>query len=62
MAEAALWSRLRTPHPVWGDTLVVKDLMDRPGYDRPDRVGVGPVDKGIAFGVSLADIAAIVEP
>jgi len=54
--------RLRTPHPLWGDTVVVKDLMDRRGYDRPDRVGVGPADRGITFGVSLADIEAIVEP
>lgn len=35
---------------------VVKDLMNRPRYDRPDRVGIGPVDRGIAFGVRLADI------
>ena len=54
--------RLRTPHPLWGDTVVVKDLMRRRGYDRPDRVGVGPADRGIAFGVALSDIEAIVEP
>lgn len=54
--------RLRTPHAVWGDTVVVKDLMDRGGYDKPDRVGVGPAHRGIAFGVALSDIEAIVEP
>jgi hypothetical protein len=53
--------RLRTPHPVWGDTVVVKDLMQRRTYDRPDQVGVGPAGRGIAFGVSLTDIEAIVE-
>ena len=53
--------RLRTPHPRWGDTVVVKDLMRRRGYDRPDRVGVGPADRGIAFGVALEDIEAIVD-
>ena len=53
--------RLRTPHPVWGSVVVIKDLMDRAGYDRPDRVGVGPADRGIAFGVALSDIEAIVE-
>ena len=54
--------RLRTPHPVWGDTVVVKDLMQRRSYDRADRVGVGPADQGVAFGVPLADIEAILEP
>ena len=54
--------RLRTPHPLWGDTVVIKDLMDRRGYDRAERVGVGPADRGIAFGVALSDIEAIVEP
>lgn len=54
--------RLRTPHPVWGDTVVVKDLMNGRGYDRPDRVGVGPADRGVAFGVALTEIEAILEP
>jgi len=54
--------RLRTPHPVWGDTVVVKDLMNRKGFDRPDRIGVGPAHRGIAFGVALEDVAAIVDP
>jgi hypothetical protein len=54
--------RLRTPHPVWGDVVVVKDLMDRAGYGRPDHIGVGPSDRGVAFGVSLEEIDAIVEP
>ena len=54
--------RLRTPHPVWGDTVVIKDLMSRRGYDRPDRVGVGPGDRGVTFRVALAEIEAIVEP
>ena len=54
--------RLRTPHPVWGDTVVVKDLLNRESYDRPDHVGVGPAHRGIAFGVALCEIDAIVEP
>ena len=51
--------RLRTPHQTWGDTLVVKDLMQRKGCS-PTRIGVGPVDRGIAFGVELPDIESIV--
>ena len=54
--------RLREPHPQWGDTVVIKDLMSRRGYDRPDRVGVGPGDRGVTFRVALAEIEAIVEP
>jgi len=54
--------RLRTPHPLWGDTVVVKDLMERATQRRPDRIGVGPLDRGVAFGVSLSDIEAIVRP
>jgi hypothetical protein len=51
--------RLRTPHPTWGDTVVVKDLMQRRGCS-PTRIGVGPLDRGIAFGVELPDIESIV--
>jgi hypothetical protein len=54
--------RLRTPHPLWGSVVVIKDRMDRAGYSRPDRVGVGPADRGVTFGVALADIEAVVEP
>ena len=43
------------------DIVVIKDKMDRKTYDRPDRIGVGPLDRGIAFSVALADIEAIVE-
>lgn len=50
--------RIRTPHPTWGDTVVVKDLMQRKGLS-PTRIGVGPTDRGIAFGVELADIAEV---
>ena len=39
-----------------GKTYVVKDLMSRKGYNRPERVGIGPEDRGIAFGVSLSDL------
>jgi hypothetical protein len=53
--------RLRTPHPVWGHIVVVKDLMNRTGLDRPDRIGVGPPHRGIAFGVALSDVEAILE-
>jgi hypothetical protein len=53
--------KLRKPHPVWGGTVVVKDLMSRRTYDKPDRIGVGPADRGIAFSVALSDIDAIVE-
>ena len=35
---------------------VVKDLMQRKGYDKPDRIGIGPLDRGVAFGVTLSDI------
>jgi hypothetical protein len=41
------------------DTYVVKDLMTRKSYDRPDRVGIGPADIGVAFGVSLADLTVV---
>jgi hypothetical protein len=51
---------LKTPHPTWGDEVVVKDLMQRKTFDRPGRIGVGPADRGIAFSVRLSDIAAIV--
>lgn len=39
---------------------VVKDLMQRRNFDKPDLIGVGPADRGIAFGVSLADVEAII--
>lgn len=39
-----------------GQTLVVKDMMQRSTYNKPDRVGVGPVDKGVAWSADLADL------
>jgi hypothetical protein len=50
--------RLAVPHPTWGDTVVVKDLMQRKGCS-PTRIGVGPTDRGIAFGVELVAIAEV---
>lgn len=44
-----------------GRIVVVKDLMQRANYNQPDRIGVGSPDNGLAFGVSLADVAAIVD-
>lgn len=43
-----------------GRTVVVKDLMQRVGYDKPTRIGVGLPDSGLAFGVELSDVVAIV--
>ena len=40
-------------------TFVVKDLMQRQQYNKPDRIGVGPTDRGLAFGVSLADVEIV---
>jgi len=51
--------RLGTLVRYQGRVYVVKDLMDRVGYNRPERVGIGPEDRGIAFGVSLADIEVV---
>jgi hypothetical protein len=42
-----------------GRVVVVKDLMQRANYNKPDRIGVGSPDNGLAFGVSLADIAEV---
>lgn len=43
-----------------GRIVVVKDLMQRATYNQPDRIGVGAPDSGLAFGVRLSDIVAIV--
>lgn len=43
-----------------GRTVVVKDLMQRANYNKPDRIGVGSPDDGLAFGVALADVEAII--
>ena len=40
------------PHEV----LVVKDLMERKNYSKPNRIGVGPLWSGIAFGVELDQV------
>lgn len=40
-------------------TMVVKDLMDRKTWNKPDRIGVGPLDRGIAFGVTLDEIEVV---
>ena len=37
-------------------TFVVKDLFARRNYNKPDEVGIGPVDRGIAFSVRLDEI------
>ena len=39
---------------------VVKDLFQRKTYDRPGEIAVGPEDRGIAWGIRLEDIDAIV--
>ena len=39
-----------------GQRVVVKDLMARKQYNIPTRVGVGPEDRGIAWGAELADL------
>jgi len=36
-----------------GVVYVVKDLMERPEWNRPDQVGIGPLDRGVAFGARL---------
>jgi hypothetical protein len=43
-----------------GRIVVVKDLMQRPNYAKPDRIGVGFSGSGLAFGVSLADVAEVI--
>ena len=35
---------------------VVKDLMQRKSYDRPGRIGIGPLDRDLARGVMLDQI------
>ena len=35
---------------------VVKDLFARANFNKPNEVAIGPVDRGIAFGVSLDEI------
>ena len=40
-----------------GSLVIVKDTMDRATYNKPNRIGVGPADRGVAFGVALARIA-----
>lgn len=41
------------------EVMVVKDLMARKSWNKPDRVGVGPLDRGIAFGVGLDEIEVL---
>lgn len=41
------------------ETLVVKDLMQRKTFDMPNRIGVGPLDRGFAFGVTLDEIVLV---
>ena len=43
-----------------GRVVVVKDLMQRANYNKPDRIGVGSPDNGLAFGVALADVAEVI--
>lgn len=39
-----------------GTTFVVKDLYQRARWNKPGRIAIGPVDRGIAWGVSLDEI------
>lgn len=41
------------------ETYVVRDLFDRKNYNRPDSVGIGPADRGVAFGVRLDQITSV---
>lgn len=43
-----------------GRVVVVKDLMQRANYNKPDRIGVGSPDNGLAFGVALADVEEVI--
>jgi hypothetical protein len=52
MAVRILDARPDLDLPV-GAHVVVKDLMDRPTYDKPNYVGVGPASHGLAFSVEL---------
>jgi hypothetical protein len=47
------------PHDLRRDAYIVKDTMDRKTYNKPDRVGIGPEDLGIAFGIALSDIEPV---
>lgn len=38
---------------------VVKDLMERKNFTDPLQIGVGPLDRGVAWGVLLADIVNV---
>lgn len=38
---------------------IVKDMMDRATYNKPDRVGIGPRDRGVAFGANLRDLTIV---
>jgi hypothetical protein len=43
-----------------GRIVVVKDMMQRATYYKPDRIGVGSPDDGLAFGITLDQIAEII--
>ena len=46
-------------HDIRRETYVVKDLMARKTYNKPDRIGIGPADLGIAFGVALDQVEIV---
>lgn len=50
----------RVPRGMERPEYVVKDLFQRDAYMKPDAVAVGPLDAGVAFSVSMADIAEVV--
>ncbi len=41
------------------DTYVVKDLFARRNFNKPNEVGIGPSDRGVAFGVTLDQIELV---
>lgn len=52
-ADAGLWEECRR------ETYIVRDLFDRKNYNRPDSVGIGPADRGVAFRVRLDQITSV---
>lgn len=38
---------------------VVKDLFDRSKFNDPLQIGVGPLDRGVAWGILLSDIVNV---
>jgi len=41
---------------------VVADLMDRKNWNKPDSIGIKPENMGLAIGIKLTDIKAVIIP